>query len=265
MAAILRRASGSESKTSRAEPINAFHQSSGSCSNRPIPGLASGMGLRPIPAIEPSQRHAIAFVDVVLLSMPTTTSFDALTATKNISSARPLCLAGTPAPPNHRGHFRRCLFPTLVVWAGNCQPRLVLARLCLIALLTMLPLACPAAAQNSDQRFSGKWEAKFNNEVICTIELRTDGGISGSMEDCRIKIDNDGNLVEPDASDKPSRPTPISDVKLAGSVLSFACKDEGDAEPTRFELHLIKEGAADLQVTNAPVKIKPIHFVRTSK
>jgi hypothetical protein len=139
------------------------------------------------------------------------------------------------------------------------------ARLCLIAFLTMLPIVCPGTAQSADHRFAGKWEAKFKDQVICSIELRAEGAISGAMEDCRIKVDADGNLVEPDASDTVSRPSPISDVKLAGSVLSFACKDEDDAEATTFELRLIKEGAADLQVTNAPVKIKPIRFVRTTR
>lgn len=36
------------------------------------------MGLRPTPATEPSRVHAIAFVAVVLLSIPMTTSFIAM-------------------------------------------------------------------------------------------------------------------------------------------------------------------------------------------
>ena len=57
------------------------------------------MGLRPIPAIEPSRRHAMAFVAVVLLSIPMTASCAIPTVSKNNNS--PGIWPSKPRNPRH--------------------------------------------------------------------------------------------------------------------------------------------------------------------
>ena len=122
-----------------------------------------------------------------------------------------------------------------------------------------------AKGADSGKGFSGKWEAKFNDTVICTIELRTAGeSVSGSMVDCRFDADADGNLREPGPSDSSPNPSPILNARVTQQVLYFEGKDDDDPEPIKFEMRLIKEGVADLDIKNAPVKIKPIRFLRAS-
>jgi hypothetical protein len=132
--------------------------------------------------------------------------------------------------------------------------------------LAALSLIHSSSAQTADEnkRFTGKWQAKVKDSVICTIDLRSGTGTVGSMEACRIHADAEGNLLEPESSDSSSKPSPISNVQIAGRVLSFEYRDEGEAEPTRFEMTLIQDDLADLVVMNAPVKIKPIRFARIS-
>jgi hypothetical protein len=146
----------------------------------------------------------------------------------------------------------------------DCQTRGMNAKICLVVLLIVTPLLGTSATENSDydKRFSGKWEAKWKDVVICTIELRSNDTISGAMEDCRIHTDADGNLTEPEPSDASSTPSPILNPHPLGSSLNFEVKDEGESEPIRFEFTLIKEGVADLTIKNAPVKVKPIRFLR---
>ncbi len=102
----------------------------------------------------------------------------------------------------------------------------------------------------------------MKDSVVCTIHLRVRDEISGSMEDCRIHTDADGNLLESEPSAAPAKPSPISNARIAGAVLSFEYRDEG--ESVSFEMTVVREGIADLVVKNAPVKIKPIRFVRAS-
>ena len=134
---------------------------------------------------------------------------------------------------------------------------------CFIAFLTVL-LFIPIDGADQNERFSGKWQAKVKDSIVCTIDLSARAGIAGSMEDCRIHTDAEGNLLEPEPSDASSKPSPISNARIIGAVLSFEYRDEGETEPTRFEMTLVKEGLADLVVKNAPVKIKPIRFARIS-
>ncbi len=113
----------------------------------------------------------------------------------------------------------------------------------LIALMAVVPFAQTAAAQKTDQnrRFSGTWQAKVKDSVICTINVRVGHEISGSMHDCRIHADADGNISDSEPSDVSSKPLPILNTRIAGDVLSFDCKAEGDTETMNFEMKLVRE------------------------
>lgn len=131
---------------------------------------------------------------------------------------------------------------------------------------SLLSLPRNSAAQEADQtkRFSGRWEARVKDSVVCTIELRVADNVSGAMSGCQIHVDGDGNLEEAERSDRPSKPSPISNTRIRGEVLEFDYKEEGETEAVKFEMRLVKDGSANLTVTNAPVKIKPIRFIRVS-
>ena len=98
---------------------------------------------------------------------------------------------------------------------------------------------------------------------MCTIHIRSDQGISGSMVDCRIHTDENGNLMasEPSASLKESS---ISKPRINGDVLTFELKDDSETEPTTFEMKLVKEGLCELMIKQESVSLKPIRFVRGS-
>jgi hypothetical protein len=111
----------------------------------------------------------------------------------------------------------------------------------------------------AQKRFAGTWEAKVKDKVICTIKLEASETISGAMHDCKINVNGDGELIEPEASEgSEDKPAPILDPKIQADTLSFEIKDEDDL--LKFELKLTGEGQAELRVLNAPALIKPIHF-----
>lgn len=137
------------------------------------------------------------------------------------------------------------------------------SKLCWLTFLTFAVAIDATTAQGDQtQRFSGTWRATVKDSVVCTIHLRVRDEISGSLEDCRIQTDADGNLIESEPSAPPPKPSPISNARITGTVLSFDDRDEG--ETISFEMTVVGEAMADLVVKNAPVKIKPIRFVRAS-
>lgn len=135
-------------------------------------------------------------------------------------------------------------------------------RLCMIALLPLL-ISPPVAAQDAgaQKKFAGTWEAKWHDKVICTLMLKAGVQISGETADCRISVDANGDLQEPESSERSDMPPlPILNPKLQGDTLAFEQKDE-DAV-LKFEMKLIGDGRAELRILNAEVTIKPIHFDR---
>lgn len=129
-------------------------------------------------------------------------------------------------------------------------------------LVLLLPLASLALAQNADaqKRFAGTWEAKLKDKVICTIKLEAGEILSGVVEDCSFNVNEQGDLIEPDASQSDDQPSPILDPKIDGDKLSFAINEEGDDQPLKFELKLTGANQAELRIVSAPMPVKPIRF-----
>ena len=125
--------------------------------------------------------------------------------------------------------------------------------------LAVLPIA--AADTDPQQRFAGTWEAKFKGTVFCTIKLKAGERISGATYACRIHVNANGDLVEPDPAEGADTPAPILDPVIDGDTLSFEMSDDGDGR-IKLTLTLTGDGVADLHFLNAPVEIKPIRFQR---
>jgi hypothetical protein len=119
-------------------------------------------------------------------------------------------------------------------------------------------LAClPLLAQETEARnkFVGTWEAKWKDEVICTIRLKPGDPISGETVACTIHVDESGDLQAPESNEHSEKPAPILNVKLQGATLTFE-ENDGD-EVMKFELKLVGERTAELTFPDAPVRIKP--------
>ncbi len=135
-------------------------------------------------------------------------------------------------------------------------------RLFTIALLPLLS-SLPLAAQDAEaqKKFTGTWEAKLKDKVICTLKLRAGEQISGETEACSINVDANGDLRERDSTEpSDNSPAPILNAKLQGDALIF--EERNGDEVLKFELKLIGEGRAELRILDAPVQIKPIQFER---
>ena len=129
----------------------------------------------------------------------------------------------------------------------------------LLPLITSLPLAAQDA--EAQKKFAGTWEAKWKDHVICTVRLKAGEQISGETAACRISVDANGDLQEPDSTERSDNsPLPIRNAKLQGNTLTF--EELNDDEVLKFEMKLTGEGQAELKILDAPAPIKPIRFDR---
>jgi hypothetical protein len=131
-------------------------------------------------------------------------------------------------------------------------------------LAALLPLlACVhLAAQDKDaqKKFAGTWEAKFKDEVICTIRIKPGDPISGEAADCNINVDEHGDLKEPDTASRPDEHSPMLNPKVNGDTLAFEEQEGNDL--LKFEMKVVGEGKAELTILDAPIPVKPIRFTR---
>jgi hypothetical protein len=131
-----------------------------------------------------------------------------------------------------------------------------------VAVLLPLLACLPLTAQDTDaqKKFAGTWEAKFKDKVICTIRVKAGDSISGETAACSIDVDENGDLKEPDSTDRPDQPSPMLNPRIQGDTLTFEEKDGDDV--LKFEMKVVGDGQAELRILNSPVPIKPIHFAR---
>ena len=139
----------------------------------------------------------------------------------------------------------------------------MLRRLSSSVSIAALLLLLPAAECASQEEFAGTWEAKLKGAVICTLKLKADETITGSMYGCNIHVNGDGDLIESEPPDQgDDDPSPILNPRLQGDTLAFESRDPEDESPLKFELRLTGRSRADLTFIDAPVRVKPIRFER---
>lgn len=129
-----------------------------------------------------------------------------------------------------------------------------------LSMLTFAGLLLSAQDSDAAGKFIGQWQAKLGNRVVCTIHLKAGDPISGQSENCRISIDANGDLQEPDSDGQPGAVSPIKNPKLKGSTLSFEEQDGDDV--LKFDFTLVGDGKAELKILDPPVAIKPVPFTR---
>jgi hypothetical protein len=105
-------------------------------------------------------------------------------------------------------------------------------------------IAAVSAVQSDGPSVAGSWTARFDGRTFLRLELKTaNGAITGGVSLGHFEVDSQGAVRRADES--PRDLTPIFDVKLRSSVLTFARKD--GASTDRFEVRLLDGGSAELQ------------------
>ena len=93
------------------------------------------------------------------------------------------------------------------------------------------------------ESYRGTWIAEFDGTPFVRLELDVTGGaIGGRIALGDMEVDADGRVKA--AKEATNRPTPIFDVVVRDSILSFSRKDGNDTD--RFEMHL-NAGEAELR------------------
>ena len=110
------------------------------------------------------------------------------------------------------------------------------------ATLLATALVAVSLAQSLDS-YRGTWIAEFEGTAFVRLELDVTGGaLGGRIALGNMEVDADGRVKA--AKEATNRPTPIFDVVVRDSTVSFAIKDGSDTD--RFEVHL-NAGEAELR------------------
>jgi hypothetical protein len=100
------------------------------------------------------------------------------------------------------------------------------------------------AAGQTAEPYAGTWIAEFEGKVFVRLEMKgSDSTLAGRIALGDIEVDSEGRVKA--AKDAPDRLTPIFDVVVKDSRLSFLHKDGHDTD--RFEMHLGTSDQAELQ------------------
>jgi len=90
--------------------------------------------------------------------------------------------------------------------------------------------------------YAGTWTAEQNGRTFVRLELSTAGSaVAGRIGIGHIELDQSGAVKKVSTA---SALTPIQDVKVAGSVVTFSHKDGADVD--HFRLNVLDNGAAEL-------------------
>lgn len=124
-----------------------------------------------------------------------------------------------------------------------------MARLLLATALAL------SVSQANTQPFAGTWTADFKGTTHVRLELVTVGGaLSGKISLGDLELDEKGELKTVQSA--PSTLTPIANVSVKNSVLSFTRKDGEDTD--RFEMRITGPGTADLHLVLTEADLKEL-------
>jgi hypothetical protein len=112
------------------------------------------------------------------------------------------------------------------------------------ALFLVVAIAALSVGQPAGGSIAGSWAAEFEGRTFIRLELKTvNGALTGGLSIGNFEVDAQGVVKR--ASDAPRKLTPIFDVTLRGSNMTFSRKDVDDTD--QFVLRLLDTGDADLQ------------------
>lgn len=112
----------------------------------------------------------------------------------------------------------------------------------MMATVLATALVALSLAQNLEP-FGGTWIAEFSGATFIRLELSATGGtLAGRIALGNMEVDAEGRVKAAKAA--PNRATPIFDVVMGDSIVSFSIKDGNDTD--RFEMRL-NAGEAELR------------------
>ena len=126
--------------------------------------------------------------------------------------------------------------------------------------------------QATSQSYAGTWTAELAGQTYVRLELQvTNGALGGRMSLGNVEVDSQGEVRTALAA--PNELSPLFDVVLQDSMVSFSRKDVNDAD--HFELKLVGDRAelqfipsdadrAELAAMGVPVP-KPIRLTRAAR
>lgn len=107
------------------------------------------------------------------------------------------------------------------------------------------------------QRFAGTWNWMFQGTPFATMTLvRSGSGLTGTVTESRIALNDDGTLKKADVSDD-KEPKQITKAELDGAVLQVTV-----ADGFKFTVSLKDATHGEIVPAGAPPKMKPISLVR---
>ena len=138
------------------------------------------------------------------------------------------------------------------------------------ALFLVAAIAALSVSQSAVGPIAGRWAATFEGRTFIRLELKTvNGAMTGAMSIGNFELDAQGLVRR--ADEAPPDLTPIFDVTLRGSNVTFSRKDVDDAD--QFLLRVLDTGDADLELlltdedreelaaSGVPIP-KPIHLTK---
>ena len=100
------------------------------------------------------------------------------------------------------------------------------------------------AAPQTTEPYAGTWIAEFDGKIFVRLEMNVSANtLAGRIALGDIEVDSEGRVKA--AKDAPDRLTPIFDIVVRDSRLSFSHKDGNDSD--RFEMRLGTGEQAELQ------------------
>ena len=113
----------------------------------------------------------------------------------------------------------------------------------LVAVVVMSTLGVSAAGQAPGQAYAGTWTADLRGTTYVRLELEPfDGTLRGRIALGNLQFDGQGQVAK--AEPAPSRLTPLIDVSLRITGISFSRRDVTDID--RFEMRLLDDETAEL-------------------
>lgn len=110
-------------------------------------------------------------------------------------------------------------------------------------------------AQAGGQAYTGRWTAELAGRIYVRLELSlTNGALGGKISLGNIEADAKGEINKVEIA--PRESTPLFDVKVRESVLSFSRKDGNDTD--HFEMRLGDKGAAELRFLLSETDLKEL-------
>ena len=116
-------------------------------------------------------------------------------------------------------------------------------RIILVAIVLMSTAGLAAVDQAPGQAYAGTWTADLKGTTYVRLELEPfDGTLRGRIALGNIQLDGQGQVAK--AEPAPSRLTPLIDVSLRITGISFSRRDVTDID--RFEMRLLDGETAEL-------------------